>query len=961
MSSTNECNDNDDQKMEELELGAEIHPADSDSDSDMEHEHEHDLHEHDLHDHDLHDHDLHDIDESSLDALFWPSTPSGANANQTRARAFKLSPGSKSYIMNAVHMEVQENAKIPNSYHIPVRRSAEHNHNHGHNHGHNHEPRSGSNFIDEMMRLSEADLALTENFLGSDHRMSKAAAYCNAGLLSSIGTKVDAIAMNSCVDYHDHDHDKDNSYQGKNNGNERSELNANANANANANVDALKVGKAASGMGKTLLSNTTGGTGTCTNTTSTSATASTGTSTPTSTEVAASVSASGSTMRVQVRVPISLNAHTTRAYGRPVPLPIPTRGKFSPQHQNQSQSTSSRPITMPPARTSTEPILPQTPILNRTLQPQPQSQLKPVPSTQSQAQKLQSQHATSHIRSHATIVQRTPTVTSIPNAPGQPSIPLSALPPLYAAPSILEATKMRSQFGFGGNHKVPSIPHPPQPKGTGIGTGAVKMLPIIHSAAPGKKPDTSSLSSVTVEVASYERKKQRAKDARIKLNESIERLSVAINVAGSQAKERIKTQRGSLNPAKGGGSSAVSKGVGGTGLGSGIVVVNGVLSIMEQVSSTADSAKKWDRPSFVGTAANMVQNLNAECEALMREVVKLKKERLQWMDPNNGNCLCGKRKIAIGQDAVSNSISDSGSFDDADKLVQQDGNARKKRKAVELEEITFVHDIFQFERITNTIGKFLDPRSLIRATSVSTSWQFQLSCFWSDIIWSPLCYSRFGSVQVRDWQEQLSEVELSQQHHPKTIMMHLYKTMNAANVKPKCHYEGSLHLGGGRINNIVSAWASVVERSNGETRRSVMTVGNSGEVKYSSLPVVELRILIQNTGMIDGVVCIPEQIISIDASTKRSRGVEMFEITSDGRFKKNLLNIDGTLRHTSSKTGNGINSLACLGLFDSLLMCTYIHATSCPTISKVKSKAKYVKILVNVRGATLPLVIPICD
>ena len=937
MSSTNECDD--DQKMEEL--GSEIHPADSDSDSNMEHDHDHD-----------HDHDLHDIDASSLDELFWPS---GANANQTRA--FKLSPGSKD-IMNAVHMEVQENAKIPNSYHVHVRRSSDNDHR-------SHDHRSGSNFMDEIMRLSEADLALTENFLGSDHRMSKAAAYCNAGLLSSIGTKVDAIA---CFDYHDHahDHDTEESYDIKHNGNG----NGNERSEPNANVDALKVGKAAAGMGKTLSSNTTGGTGTCTNTatnmTSTNATVPAGTTI--STEVATAVS------DAIMRVPISLNEHTTRAYGRPFPLPIPTRGNFSTQHQNQSQSTSSRPMTMPPAITSTSattigtsagPILPQTSIINRTLQPQPQ----PVSSTQSQAQKLQSQHAInvpytshSHSQSHATIVQRTPTVTSIPNAPGQPSIPLSALAPLYAAPSLLEATKKRSQFGFGGNHKVPSIPHPPQPKGTGIGIGPVKMLPMIHSAAPGKKPAESSTSPMVVEVASYERKKQRAKDARVKLNDSIDRLSVAINVAGLQAKERMKTQRGSLNPAKGVGSSAVSKGVGGAGPG---IMVNGVLSIMEQVSTTADSAKKWDRPSFVGTAANMVQSLNAECEALMREVVKLKKERLQWMDPKSGNCLCGKRKIAA-QDAISNSISESGSFDDADKLSQKDGNARKKRKPVELEEKTYVHDIFQFERITNTIGKFLDPRSLIRATSVSTSWQFQLSCFWSDIIWSPLCYSRFGSVQVRDWQEQLSEDELSQQHHPhdtqnKTIMMHLYKTMNAANVKPKCHYEGSLHLGGGRINNIVSAWASVVERSNGETRRSVMTVGASGEVKYSSLPVVELRILIQNTGMIDGAISIPEQILSIDASTKRSRGAEMFEITSDDRFKKNLLNIDGTSRNTPSKTGNGINSLAYLGLFDSLLMCTYIHATSCPTISKVKVKAKYVKILVNVRGATLPLVIPICN
>jgi hypothetical protein len=454
---------------------------------------------------------------------------------------------------------------------------------------------------------------------------------------------------------------------------------------------------------------------------------------------------------------------------------------------------------------------------------------------------------------------------------------------------------------------------------------------------------------------SYERKKQRAKDARVKLNESIERLSVAINVAGTQSKERMKTQRGLANPIKRGGTTAPPKGLGGT-------VINGVLSIMEQVSRTSDDAKKWDRPSFVGTAASVVQHLNAECEALMREVVQLKKERLQWVDPNNGSCHCGKRKFANGPFALGNSISDSGSFDDAEK-GQQDGRARKKRKEQELEEETNVYNIYQYERITNTIGKFLDPRSLIRATSVSTSWRFQLSCFQSDNIWSPLCYNRFGSIQVRDVQDQISEDVLLQQHHPhdtrnRTIMMNLYRRMNASNIKPKCHYEGSLHLGGGRIKNVVSAWASLVERSNGETRRSVMAVGTGGEIKYASLPVVELRIMIQNTGMGDGIISVPEQIISIDASTKRSSGVEMFEITSDDRFKKILLNINGTSRNKPSPIGNGINDLAGLGLFDSVLIYAYIHAKSCPTTSKVKAKAKYVKVLVNIRGITLPLVIP---
>ena len=66
------------------------------------------------------------------------------------------------YMMNAVHMEVQENAKIPNAYHINVRRHPE--------------PRTSSignndtGIVDEIMRLSEEDVTLTEKFLRSNER-----------------------------------------------------------------------------------------------------------------------------------------------------------------------------------------------------------------------------------------------------------------------------------------------------------------------------------------------------------------------------------------------------------------------------------------------------------------------------------------------------------------------------------------------------------------------------------------------------------------------------------------------------------------------------------------------------------------------------------------------------------------------------------------------------------------------
>jgi len=448
---------------------------------------------------------------------------------------------------------------------------------------------------------------------------------------------------------------------------------------------------------------------------------------------------------------------------------------------------------------------------------------------------------------------------------------------------------------------------------------------------------------------SYERKKQRAKDARVKLNESIERLSVAVNLAGTQSKERVKIHKGWATPP--------NNSINGTKIDPNMA---NAVNMEELVSKTADSAKKWDRPSFVGTAASMVQHLNAECEALMRELVELKKERVEWMDNQSGSCPCGKGK---NRQAASNSVSDSGSFDDADKGGQHNENARKRRK-IEYIEIVDIYSIFQYERLPALIGTFLDPRSILRATSVSRSWQYRLACMRSDEVWSALCLGRFGISQVNEWQNQIHpedlETQWPHQDPARMVAMNLYRRMNAANVKPKSYHDGSFVLGGGRINNIVSAWASLVDRSNGETRRSVLT-GSGGDIKYASLPVVELRILIQNVGVADTSICIPEQIISIDASTKRSKGAEMFEITSDDRFKKKLMNLDGSPRNsiTAANGGIGITTLTKLGLFESMIICTFIHAVSCPTMKKFRAKAKYVKVLVNVRGTTLPLVIPI--
>lgn len=89
-------------------------------------------------------------------------------------------------LSNAVHMEVQENAKVPNLYHVPVRRSGGHvsrprslsssqqqlsqNMQHLHHQELSKSIGMESGLLDEILRLSEEDLTLTENFLGKGQR-----------------------------------------------------------------------------------------------------------------------------------------------------------------------------------------------------------------------------------------------------------------------------------------------------------------------------------------------------------------------------------------------------------------------------------------------------------------------------------------------------------------------------------------------------------------------------------------------------------------------------------------------------------------------------------------------------------------------------------------------------------------------------------------------------------------------
>ena len=133
---------------------------------------------------------------------------------------------------------------------------------------------------------------------------------------------------------------------------------------------------------------------------------------------------------------------------------------------------------------------------------------------------------------------------------------------------------------------------------TGQKAGASKIpLPVPKGRHPALPVETNTGSA-------YERKKQKAKDARVKLNESIERLAIAVSLAGSQSKTRVDQLQNDITTTEFRQKS---------------------IAVNEEGIKLAENAKKWDRPSFVGTAASVIQSLNAQCEALMAELMALNK------------------------------------------------------------------------------------------------------------------------------------------------------------------------------------------------------------------------------------------------------------------------------------------------------------------------------------------------
>ena len=275
------------------------------------------------------------------------------------------------------------------------------------------------------------------------------------------------------------------------------------------------------------------------------------------------------------------------------------------------------------------------------------------------------------------------------------------------------------------------------------------------------------------------------------------------------------------------------------------------------------------------------------------------------------------------------------------------------------------------------VASFLEPLSVVRCMRVSKAWH-DWGVFSNEPLWQNLAVERFGYFNVRQWRglvEEHHHVNNNDAVAASVSTKTLYQKMDASNVMPHFRHDGMLRLGEARLPGTVSAWTFLVERSNGETMRSVRrqpgggggcasdrSSASSSISQYTSSPVVQLWTVIQNTGIPDEAVVLREQTQTVDASTRR-RGEELREIDWDERFCKRILNLDGSV-HKPSKAATtsggfgGSRELCRLKLFDAVILESNIHALGCSTTSKFVQRSNYTKVLVQIRhGTTVPLVI----
>jgi hypothetical protein len=129
----------------------------------------------------------------------------------------------------------------------------------------------------------------------------------------------------------------------------------------------------------------------------------------------------------------------------------------------------------------------------------------------------------------------------------------------------------------------------------------------------------------------------------------------------------------------------------------------------------------------------------------------------------------------------------------------------------------------------------------------------------------------------------------------------------------------------------------MVERSNGETNRAVLQENK----QYKALPVVLMRVLIQNTTA--QVLTVNDQLVSVESN---NASIPSFvEVRSDPRLTKVYKDLSGK---PYKKVGQ--DDSVSLRMFESVIMEVNLHCQHCPNETRFLQYAKRMNLIVGIDG-----------
>jgi len=404
----------------------------------------------------------------------------------------------------------------------------------------------------------------------------------------------------------------------------------------------------------------------------------------------------------------------------------------------------------------------------------------------------------------------------------------------------------------------------------------------------------------------YERKKQRAKEGRIKLNESIEQLAIAISNAQATCIGHMKASEH-------------------------LAIVNSDLSLFTQsspivqqanrVTEVASKAKKWDRPTFIGIAAELIHTLNDQCDTLYHDIYNLKQH----------------------QQHLKSSLPATPASAASNPLAKPSNSSKRQRTATENEATlpqasygpagTFSPLLSCTSAFQNLVY-FLTPACLTNMRKLGRTFRYA-SALQSDQTYRQLSIVRFGS-----------KIKTSNIGRISIPWIDKYKLLVSRDTLPFSEFFPN-PMGSSRkwssmspslsASNFPSAWVSLVTRSNGETNRAVL----QADQQYKAMPIVLLRVLIQNTTAKQ--ITIRDQLITVEVHS--SFCPSFIEVRSDPRLGKSYFSLSGKVYNKVQPDRSIV-----LKIFESVILQVHVHATNCGNEAKFHVAAKKMSLMLDVDG-----------